>query len=208
MFFNIGKRIKKRLRRVKRPVWSLGILLIVVLFVAIRLVTADSKPTAGVIEALSKDPQEREVYLRKEYVCGQETTSLGLMQADEIIRLLQQHPEWSGHTDMEGAVWLVEHIEDLSDDCKQNGYISLDKAGNLSLFDGPPDREKVLRTFFQLDIESMESSLPDHIIQELREGIRVSDFDEYNSVISTFSDYAVDDTEHVMKYKSESESIR
>ena len=47
-----------------------------------------------------------------------------------------------------------------------------------------------MRTFFQLDVGSMESSLPRDVIQRLEEGIRIQDMEEYNSVLSTFSDYA------------------
>lgn len=71
-------------------------------------------------------------------------------------------------------------------------YIGMDSSGGLSLFEGKPDKEKVMRTFFQIDIKSMETSLPKEIVQQLHEGIRVQDLDEYNSVISTFSDFALD----------------
>ncbi|WP_420491488.1 BofC C-terminal domain-containing protein, partial [Neobacillus drentensis] len=54
---------------------------------------------------------------------------------------------------------------------------------------------------FQVDIQSMESSLPESVLKELHQGIRVSDVEEYNSVLSTFSDYAVELTEKVMKHQ-------
>lgn len=80
-----------------------------------------------------------------------------------------------------------------------SGYMGIDKDGNLSLFEGPPEDEKVLRTFFQLDVETMESVLPEEAIKQLQQGIRVQDMDEYNSVLSTFSDFAVDVTEEVLQ---------
>lgn len=48
---------------------------------------------------------------------------------------------------------------------------------------------------------SLKSSLPENIWKELHEGIRVQDIEEYNSVLSTFSDYAREAAEHVMQNK-------
>ena len=59
-------------------------------------------------------------------------------------------------------------------------------------------KQKVLRTFFQLDVHYMESSLPKERLNELVNGIRISDMDDYNSVLSTFSDFATDKSEKVM----------
>lgn len=80
-----------------------------------------------------------------------------------------------------------------------SGYMGIDKDGNLSLFEGPPEDEKVLRTFFQLDVETMESVLPEEAIKQLQQGIRVQDMDEYHSVLSTFSDFAVEVSEEVLQ---------
>lgn len=57
----------------------------------------------------------------------------------------------------------------------------------------------MLKTFFQLDVETMESVLPDEVLKQLQEGIRIQDVEEYNSVLSTFSDYALEQTEKVMQ---------
>ncbi|WP_369122684.1 BofC C-terminal domain-containing protein [Trinickia caryophylli] len=43
--------------------------------------------------------------------------------------------------------------------------------------------------------------MPDHIWKQLQDGIRVQDIEEYNSVLSTFSDYARDTAEEVMQSK-------
>ncbi|MNW70567.1 hypothetical protein D3C74_499310 [compost metagenome] len=57
----------------------------------------------------------------------------------------------------------------------------------------------MLKTFFQMDMGSMKSSLPEEIWKQLHEGIRVQDIEEYNSVLSTFSDYTRDSAEQVMQ---------
>ncbi|MNW53303.1 hypothetical protein D3C74_308610 [compost metagenome] len=60
------------------------------------------------------------------------------------------------------------------------------------MFEGPPKNEKVIKTFFQLDVETMESALPNEVLKQLKQGIRVQDASEYNSVLSTFSDFALE----------------
>jgi forespore regulator of the sigma-K checkpoint len=139
---------------------------------------------------LNKFKQINEVVVRHSYVCGVEERALGKLNTDEIYNLLNDHPTWKGQFEGQGKVVLNDTIPDLSPTCKQRAYMSMDKDGNLSLFDGPPEQDKVIKTFFQLDINSMESSLPDEALRHLYDGIRIQDIDEYNSVLSTFSDYA------------------
>lgn len=142
-------------------------------------------------EAILHSKQARVVHTETVYVCSTESKGTQLLEPDKILKLMGQHPGWQGRIDNKGEVWLEDHVAELSETCKQKGYIGLDSSGGLSLFEGKPDKEKIMRTFFQIDIKSMETSLPKEIIQQLHDGIRVQDLDEYNSVISTFSDYAV-----------------
>jgi forespore regulator of the sigma-K checkpoint len=99
----------------------------------------------------------------------------------------------------QSMVYFEQSIEDMSEHCKANAYMGVDKKGNLTLFDGVPKKEKVVRTFFQLDVRYMESSLPQDKLDQLAKGIRISDMDEYNSVLSTYSDFAVEQNQKVMK---------
>lgn len=224
--FSLWKQLKKRLRRRGRPSWQLGCFVAAVLVFALTshgvqayagdlpdLGTetwieqqSDSQGTAGaqlhsrsVIEALSNQAGDRSVELRRVYLCGDERETLGTMGSRQVLGLMREHPEWTAMLEPDGQVIMEERIDDLSDACKKTATFSMDKSGRLSLFDGPPKKEKVLRTFFQLDVNFMESSLPREQLDQLTAGIRVTDKDEYNSVLSTFSDFAADRSEKVMK---------
>lgn len=151
------------------------------------------------LEDLRETKQLRIVHLNKNYTCGQESSVLGLMRPEEIETLAKQHPEWSGRLAPGGDVWFDEQVQGMSDICERDGYVGIDKKGYLSLFEGPPKEEKVIRTFFQLDVETMESALPTEVLEQLQNGIRIRDIEEYNSVLSTFSDYAVEASEGAMK---------
>lgn len=210
MEFSLWKKIKQKLRRSRRPIWQLGSIIAAVL---VLISHSDSRAAAAepdkplsqgdapnsVIETLSGQSEQVDVKLRMIYICGDEMKSIGKMSAKAALRMLAQHPEWNAVMHADGAVVMEQRIDDLSEACKRNGYISLDKSGNLTMFDGSPKEKKVMRTFFQLDVRYMESSLPKERIDQLINGIRITDKDEFNSVISTFSDYAIDRNEKVEK---------
>ena len=136
-----------------------------------------------------------DVYSNRMYVCGQLQEHLGTMKAEEVLSLHREHPDWQIDVEDNNKVVFTQRIDDLSPECKENAYFGLDKDGNLSLFDGPPQDEKVLRTFFQMNIEYLESSLPPDTVRQLREGIPIADLAEYNSVLSTFSEFALEQSE-------------
>ncbi len=146
------------------------------------------------LQELKQNGERAEVVLHIVYVCGEESESLGSLNPDEIASLLSLHPGWTASMEPNGiSVRLERRVNDLSPHCKSHAYFGIDRSGHFSLYDGEPKDDRVMRTFFQLDIGYLESSLPAGQLQQLSRGIRVSDIEEYNSVLSTFSDYAIDD---------------
>ncbi|MFC4600388.1 BofC C-terminal domain-containing protein [Cohnella hongkongensis] len=140
--------------------------------------------------ALQERKGDVELVLHRSYLCGEEIRRLGRHSASRAAELLKSHREWNASLDASGKLTVKEEVDDLSPQCRKTAYIGMDTEGNLSLFDGPPWKEKVIRTFFQLDVDMLESRLGNDRVRELAEGIRVSDKDEYNSVLSTFNEYA------------------
>jgi forespore regulator of the sigma-K checkpoint len=151
------------------------------------------------LEAVSREAVSRTVHLKTTYVSGEEVQTLpGVRTPAQLKELIAEHPGWSGWLSREGDLWLEQRINDLSPLTKKEAYFGVDEQGNLTLFKGPPSAEKVMKTFFQMDMGSMKSSLPEGSWEQLHQGIRVQDIEEYNSVLSTFSDYARDSAEQVM----------
>lgn len=221
--FAISKHLRRRMRRWRRAIWT-GLACFLVAIMAWKglalskqmeaLMTSEPivKETLGLLQDtklqdevtpdwlkdIQRSGQAKIVHLSKKYICGEETTVLGIMKPDEITSLLKEHPDWIGRIGNGGDVWLEEHVNALSTECERNGYFGIDRLGNLSLFDGSPKEEKVLKTFFQLDVETMESVLPQKEMEQIRKGIRVQDVEEFDSVLSTFSEFAVGATEGVI----------
>ncbi|MEC0124811.1 BofC C-terminal domain-containing protein [Paenibacillus pabuli] len=218
--FNFKKQFKRRWRRWKRTVWMTAALIAVAILTysglpissAIeRLLTtnfSEAVSTMGpaameprseeevqtLVEQLGPDPDHlTSVVMETQYICGVETEQLGKMAVPQLKILLIQHPEWEAEVKSPEVLHIKQHVDDLSPICKEQAYISIDAVGNLNLYEGRPGEEKVIRTFFQMDVGSLETSLPEGVLEQLQQGIRIQDKDEYDSVISTFSDYAVDE---------------
>jgi len=208
MTFSLWKQLKKKLKRNRRPLWSMCALSAILMVLISLLITAEHVeamksisdrvqnevlPAADikVLQQLEQTEETLLVKLHRVFVCGEEEQMLGDLPPRQIINMLTQYPEWTAILNQdERSVLLEQHINDLSDYCKSNAYFGVDRQGNFSLFDGLPIKEKVMRTFFQIDIEYMESNLSQERVEQLTKGIRVNDIDEYNSVLSTFSDFA------------------
>lgn len=225
------KDIKKRIKRTRKPVWTLGIwtALIAGAVLSGTLISRhyvdrwfESAPLRGdslpvwsdnlpvsydpdhsqrgeTLAAISRWQGEVEITLHRAYLCGDETRQLGKHTTAEAMNLIKAHREWSATFDAEGQVTVEETVDDLSPECRKSAYMAIDPVGYLSLFDGPPEKKKVIRTFFQLDVKSLESSFSKERLKELANGIRVSDKDEYNSVLSTFGEYALPTAAGVLK---------
>ncbi|HEX7055623.1 MAG TPA: BofC C-terminal domain-containing protein [Bacilli bacterium] len=205
-YANMLKQLKKRLRkkrnRLSLAFWCIACLLALLSLLfpgfaasSLALVSgAPANPAAASAVNLPASPDKdgkKEVILHRQYACGEETTHLGSKTLREVQSLLTQHPGLRLEKTTFDRIELTEKINDLSAKCKENAYFGLDENGNLTLFDGLPSEKRAVRTFFQLDIAQLKSSLPVETVKQLYDGIRIRDYAEYTSVLSTFSDFAV-----------------
>jgi forespore regulator of the sigma-K checkpoint len=152
-------------------------------------------PQQAILDELKREARAREVFVRKMYICGEEIRQIGTLSPNEVEQLLVSHPQ--AEIALQGDEQLVvsEKVDGLSTACQDGAYFGVDEGGTLSLFNGLPERNKVIRTFFQLNIQFLKSALPSETVDRLYKGILVMDRDEYNSVLSTFADYALTNSE-------------
>lgn len=199
-FFRFRRRF--RWRRLLIPLFTLALIAAAISYLK-RSIPMDNMPTFNQISmdtvnqqqhayaALKHDDREYDVIKKIVFICGEETTAIGKFKGKDIYAMLEDNQHLQLDWNEEGAAVLLDYIEDFLPNCKDNAYFGLDRNGNLSLFEGLPDQNKVLRTFFQIDIQFLESSLPKDAVNQLYKGIKVVDFSAYNSVLSTFADFAV-----------------
>ena len=134
-------------------------------------------------------PQEVKLTLQKAYICGveEEEKQTKLVTSKEQIR--KNYPDWQIVSTEGNLYTLKKNVQDLAPICKEKGYFGLSKTGVLTLFEGPPQEEKVIQTFFQINTKKLRSSLPPHELELLNQGIRIKDLAEYNSILSTYGEF-------------------
>lgn len=126
--------------------------------------------------------------LLRTYLCGVKTEEQRQTE-QTLAQVLAEHNGWEIVSAQEGHLVLHKMVNDLAPSCKENGYFGLSGDGFLTLFDGLPREQKIVQAFYPLDLEKMESSLPKAEVELLKQGIRVRDLAEYNSVLSTYDDF-------------------
>lgn len=208
MEVGIKSKVEKLRRKLKRRRgWLLASLIFA--FVAVAFLYAIIKPEppsswqnseSSSVNAQLAYHAGGELVLHKIYVCGDQYESLGYYSEEEIEAVARRHADWKLEgIDGDDRIIYSTEVEDLSPNCRRNAYFGLDHNNSLTLFEGKPSEGKIVRTYFQLNIEHLENSLPQETVMELHEGIKISDFAEFNSVLSTFSDFSLDEAEQVVK---------
>ena len=200
-FSNLLKQLRKQLRSKKR--WlSLGSVLVLAYAASTGATSASASAIPGadpeLLQAVSQSRDLFQVSVKRTFICGEENQVLGSLSKEAVLRYAGEHPEYRLTLENGNRLVFTQTVDDLSPHCKKNAYFGLDRKGNLTMFDGVPDEDRVIRTFFQLDVEQMKSSLPVGVWSQLVDGIRVADMSEFNSVLSTFSDYASSSDNRVM----------
>lgn len=164
---------------------------IIVCVAAVLLMPSFSGTSTGLGQENDDTPQEVNgplevtVILERVYVDGE--------VSEEIIKetILSMEDFWAEYEDWnlvhqdEEQVVFQQRIDDISPLLKSNGYFGITEDGTLSIFNGKPESNKVIQSFFQIDVEKLESY--QHSL--LKKGIKIGSKDEYMNVLETFKTY-------------------
>ncbi|WP_010678270.1 intercompartmental signaling factor BofC [Bacillus timonensis] len=131
-------------------------------------------------------PLEVTVILERVYVDGEVSEEILKETILSMEDFWAQYEDWDlVHQDEEQVVFQ-QRIDDISPLLKTNGYFGLTEDGILSIFNGKPGgSDNVIQSFFQIDVEKLESYQHDL----LKNGIKVGSKDEYINVIETYKTY-------------------
>jgi forespore regulator of the sigma-K checkpoint len=145
----------------------------------------DSKLNEEVYEV--QGPLTMTVVLEVVYLDGEVSEEIKRETITTMEEFWAQYDEWElVHQDEEQVVFQ-KHVDDISPLLKTNGYFGISDEGTLSIFNGKPENStEIIQSFFQLDIEKLESNR--HM--QLKKGIRVKSKTHYQDVIETFKQYS------------------
>lgn len=131
-------------------------------------------------------PLTVDVILKREYLDGEISKEIVQETIWSMEDFWSKYESWQLIDQKQGQVVFGKKISDISPLMKANGYFGISKDGVLSLFEGKPQKEKIIQSFFQIDIKKLES----HQQKELMKGIPVRSKDNYIEVIESFKHYS------------------
>jgi len=136
-----------------------------------------------------------ELILAKHFLCGVKEQEHKKIADQTVEQVLGGYKGWEIVSIHEKKIELAQEVNDISPQCKQNGYFGLSADSVFTLFDGLPADKKVIQTFYQINTAKMEASLPKEELEQLKKGIKVNDVAEYNSILSTYGEFQASDVE-------------
>ncbi|WP_249179094.1 BofC C-terminal domain-containing protein [Brevibacillus sp. NL20B1] len=148
--------------------------------------------TGGSQETVNKPYQ---LVLARTYLCGVKDEEIKQVPHEQLAQALVAYSGWEIIASDPAKLILYKRENDLAPSCKANGYFGLSPDGVLTLFNGLPAEQQVVQTFYRIDTAKMETKLTKDKLESLKRGIRVRDLAEYNSVLSTYSEFQTDEEE-------------
>ncbi|WP_373886067.1 BofC C-terminal domain-containing protein [Cytobacillus gottheilii] len=131
---------------------------------------------------------QMKVILERVYLDGEiseETVTETIWAAEDFWA---KYEDWNLIDMDEDVVVFRQQTDDISPLLKANGYFGITEEGVLTIFNGKPQRANIIQSFFQIDIQRLESKK----CEQLKEGIPIMTKDRYINVLETFKTYSTD----------------
>lgn len=133
-----------------------------------------------------RDPLTIDVILQRKYLDGEVSEEITKETILSMEDFWASYESWQLVDQNEERIVFEKSIDDISPLLKTNGYFGIAGDGTLSIFNGKPETSEVIQSFFQIDMDKLESHKHDELIQ----GIRIQTKDQYLEVIKMFETYS------------------
>lgn len=133
-----------------------------------------------------KHPFSVKVILQRKYLDGEVSEEIIHEKVATIDEIVEMFSDWQLLDHNNDSVVFLRKVDDISPLLKTNGYFGITGDGTFSIFNGRPNSNDVIQSFFQIDVEKLES----HKHDELIEGIRIESKDQYLEVLKIFETYS------------------
>ncbi|WP_462412358.1 BofC C-terminal domain-containing protein [Neobacillus sp. Marseille-QA0830] len=133
------------------------------------------------------EPLHFTVILERMYLDGEISQEVVDETCWSIENFWAKYDQWRLVDIDETTFVFQKQVDDISPLLKANGFFGVTDDGILTIYNGRPDRSKIIQSFFQIDIKKLESKTQ----QQLIEGIPIKTKDRYVEVLETFKPYSV-----------------
>lgn len=132
-----------------------------------------------------KEPIQVEVILQRAYLDGEISEEKVIEKIWSMEHFWVKYEQWELVDTYDKGLVFKRQMDDISPLLKANGYFGITDDGTLTIFNGRPHQTNIIQSFFQLNIEKLESRK--HL--ELKKGIPIKTKDRYVNVLETFKPY-------------------
>jgi forespore regulator of the sigma-K checkpoint len=133
------------------------------------------------------EPQQLTIILERVYLDGEISEEVILDSYWSIENFWTKYDQWQLTDIDESKMVFRKKVDDISPLLKTNGYFGITEDGVLTIFNGRPDRSRIIQSFFQIDVKKLESKKQEELIQ----GIPIKTKDRYVEVLETFKPYSI-----------------
>jgi len=136
---------------------------------------------------LRKEPLHLTVILKRMYLDGEVSEETINETCWSLENFWAKYDQWQLMGADESKLVFRKNVDDISPLLKANGYFGISHDGVLTIFNGRPDRYRIIQSFFQIDIKKLESKKQEELIH----GIPIKTKDHYVQVLETFKPYTL-----------------
>ncbi|WP_416149203.1 BofC C-terminal domain-containing protein [Salipaludibacillus sp. HK11] len=136
---------------------------------------------------ISDEPHDVEVVLQRYYLDGEMSEE----ELEETIWSMEDF--WSYYDDWElvdqnqSQIVFQKEVDDISPLLKMHGYFGLSDDGTLRIYNGKPNENNVIQSFYQINTKKLKSQSQELLLK----GIPVSTKDQYLEVLKNYQKYAI-----------------
>ncbi|KAB7667311.1 intercompartmental signaling factor BofC [Bacillus sp. B1-b2] len=143
-------------------------------------------PITGItVEASENNPKKIEVVLKRIYLDGEVSEEYVEETVWSMEDFWSKYDKWQLVDMTSKELTFTQKVDDISPLLKTNGYFGITDQGVLTIFNGKPDKENIIQSFFQLDLKKLESKQQEN----LEKGIPIKSKDRYVKVLETYKSF-------------------
>lgn len=185
LLFNYGKnnnrmyRIEVRIMRKRHC-----ILFITLLLIGIVMMGGSIQSVTATTEKLNEG--QKVVILERHYLDGDMSEEI-IIEELTYSEIRKKYMDWSFVLMNEDHIKFKKLVNDISPLLKSNGFFGITKDGTLSIFNGKPNDENIIHSFFQIDLGKLETRTQEQLVR----GIPVRTKEEFIQVLEAFKPFSL-----------------